>query len=135
VQEEEQESLSNPDVVTKYKAAAKIVNSEYSFQPRLSWVGDPSLMVVAAYVCRCHGCRHCRLQGGRQNCGCLRDGRLLHQRVCAAPLLCTAVTPRIMHSDPNPMLSRHACRAVGKEFKGKDIEKGIAVPTCISVNQ
>lgn len=24
--------------------------------------------------------------------------------------------------------------AVGKEFKGKDIEKGIAVPTCISVN-
>ena len=28
----------------------------------------------------------------------------------------------------------HVCRAVAKEFKGKDIEKGIAVPTCISVN-
>ena len=27
------------------------------------------------------------------------------------------------------------CRGVSKEFKGKDIEKGIAVPTCISVNQ
>jgi curved DNA binding protein len=26
------------------------------------------------------------------------------------------------------------CSAVGKEFKGKDIEKGIAVPTCISIN-
>ena len=25
-------------------------------------------------------------------------------------------------------------RAIGKEFKGKDIEKGLAVPTCISVN-
>ena len=27
------------------------------------------------------------------------------------------------------------CRGVAKEFKGKDIEKGIAVPTCLSVNK
>ena len=27
------------------------------------------------------------------------------------------------------------CRGVGKEFQGKEIEKGIAVPTCISVNK
>jgi methionine aminopeptidase len=29
----------------------------------------------------------------------------------------------------------HFCSACNKEFKGKDIEKGIAVPTCISVNK
>ena len=29
----------------------------------------------------------------------------------------------------------HPPRAVAKEFKGKDIEKGIAVPTCLSINQ
>ena len=28
-----------------------------------------------------------------------------------------------------------ARRGVAKEFKGKDIEKGIAVPTCVSVNK
>jgi hypothetical protein len=28
-----------------------------------------------------------------------------------------------------------SCRGVSKEFKGKEIEKGIAVPTCISVNK
>jgi hypothetical protein len=27
------------------------------------------------------------------------------------------------------------CSAVAKEFKGKDIEKGVAVPTCISINK
>jgi hypothetical protein len=26
-------------------------------------------------------------------------------------------------------------RGVAKEFKGKDIEKGIAVPTCLSLNK
>lgn len=26
-------------------------------------------------------------------------------------------------------------RAVAKEFKGKEIEKGIAVPTCIAINK
>lgn len=29
----------------------------------------------------------------------------------------------------------YPCRAAAKEFKGKDIEKGIAVPTCVSVNK
>ena len=27
------------------------------------------------------------------------------------------------------------CRATGREFKGKNIEKGIAFPTCLSVNR
>jgi hypothetical protein len=35
---------------------------------------------------------------------------------------------------PSP-LGQTPRRAVGKEFKGKDIEKGIAVPTCVSVNK
>jgi len=32
------------------------------------------------------------------------------------------------------MCIRDRCSGVAKEFKGKDVEKGIAVPTCISVN-
>jgi curved DNA binding protein len=77
--EREEESLSNPDVVTKYKAAAKITNA-----------------ALAAVVEACK-------PGAKIVDLCDKGDSLLNE-------------------------------GVGKEFKGKDIEKGIAVPTCISVN-
>lgn len=74
-----QESLSNPDVVTKYKVAAKIVNEAIA-------------TVVAA----------------------ARPGAKVVE-------LCD-------------LGDKFIADAVAKEFKGKDIEKGVAVPTCISIN-
>ena len=41
----------------------------------------------------------------------------------------------VKHSSNNRFAAPRVRRGVGKEFKGKDIEKGIAVPTCISVNK
>ena len=32
-------------------------------------------------------------------------------------------------------LMSSACRAAAKNFKGKKLEKGVAFPTCISVNK
>lgn len=75
----QQESLSNPDVVTKYKAAAKIVNEAIA-------------TVVAA----------------------ARPGAKVVE-------LCD-------------LGDKFITDAVAKEFKGKDIEKGVAVPTCVSIN-
>ena len=46
----------------------------------------------------------------------------------AAPL-------RLQACPAAPPPGRPRRRGVAKEFKGKDVEKGIAVPTCISVNQ
>ncbi|KAI7837788.1 hypothetical protein COHA_008417 [Chlorella ohadii] len=77
--EREEESLSNPDVVTKYKAAAKITN--------------------AALTAVVEACK----PGAKIVDLCDKGDSLLNE-------------------------------GVGKEFKGKEIEKGIAVPTCISVN-
>ena len=34
---------------------------------------------------------------------------------------------------PNPVLLLH--RAMAKVFKGKDVEKGVAFPTCVSINK
>eukprot|EP00889_Picochlorum_renovo_P000858 jgi/Picre1/27888/NNA_000851.t1 len=78
-QESLDEGLDNPDVVTKYKAAAKIVNN-----------------AIAAVVEKC------------------KAGAKVVD-------LCDA---------GDSFVTEH----VAKEFKGKDIEKGISVPTCISVN-
>lgn len=83
-EEEEMESLSNPDVVTKYKAAAKIVNQ-----------------AIAAIV--------------------------------------AAAKPGTLVTDLCDLGDKFMNEAVARDFKGKDdegnpVEKGIAVPTCISVN-
>ncbi len=83
-EEEAQVSLSNPDVVTKYKAAARIVNQ-----------------AIAAIV--------------------------------------AAAKPGTLVTDLCDLGDTFMNDAVAKEFKGKDeenkpVEKGIAVPTCISVN-
>ncbi|KAL4856447.1 ERBB-3 BINDING PROTEIN 1 [Chlorella vulgaris] len=75
----QEESLGNPDVVTKYKAAAKIVNA-----------------TLKAII---DGCK----PGAKVVDLCENGDRLLNE-------------------------------GVAKEFKGKDIEKGIAVPTCLSLN-
>lgn len=75
----QEESLGNPDVVTKYKAAAKIVNA-----------------TLKAII---DGCK----PGTKVVDLCETGDRLLNE-------------------------------GVAKEFKGKDIEKGIAVPTCLSLN-
>ncbi|KAL4440303.1 hypothetical protein ABPG75_003304 [Micractinium tetrahymenae] len=74
-----QETLANPDVVTKYKAAAKIVNA-----------------AMAAVIEACKA-------GAKVVDICEKGDSLMLE-------------------------------GVGKDFKGKEIEKGIAVPTCISVN-
>eukprot|EP00887_Chlorella_sp_A99_P002464 scaffold10.g2464.t1 len=78
-EQSEREALSNPDVVTKYKAAAKITNN--------------ALAAVAA-----------------------------------------AVKPGAKVVDLCDLGDKFINDAVSKEFKGKDIEKGIAVPTCVSIN-
>ncbi|PSC67181.1 proliferation-associated 2G4 [Micractinium conductrix] len=75
----QEETLSNPDVVTKYKAASKIVNG-----------------ALAAVIEACK-------PGAKVVEICEKADSLMNE-------------------------------GVGKEFKGKEIEKGIAVPTCISVN-
>ncbi|RMZ52148.1 hypothetical protein APUTEX25_001538, partial [Auxenochlorella protothecoides] len=75
----ENESISNPDVVTKYKAAAKIVND-----------------TLAAVI--------------------------------------DAAKPGAKIVDLCTLGDKLITEAAAKEFKGKDIEKGIAVPTCVSVN-
>lgn len=82
--EERQELLSNPDVVTKYKAAAKIVNE-----------------AIAAIV--------------------------------------EAAKPGTLITDLCDLGDKFMNDAAAKGFKGKDaegaaIQKGVAVPTCISVN-
>ncbi|KAL4422002.1 hypothetical protein ABPG77_005432 [Micractinium sp. CCAP 211/92] len=74
-----EETLSNPDVVTKYKAASKIVNA-----------------ALAAVIEACKA-------GAKVVDICEKGDSIMVE-------------------------------GVGKEFKGKEIEKGIAVPTCISVN-
>lgn len=79
LEEEENESLSNPDVVTKYKAAGKIVNQ--------------AIATVQA-----------------------------------------AAKPGTLITDLCDIGDKFMTEAVAKEFKGKEVEKGIAVPTCISVN-
>lgn len=58
-------------------------------------------------------------------------GRLL--RVCppSPPSLRRPMCPHPVFS----LTRSPTCRGVAKEFKGKDVEKGIAVPTCVSVNQ
>jgi curved DNA binding protein len=78
-QEPVDEGLDNPDVVTKYKAAAKIVNG-----------------AMAAVIEACK--------------------------------------PGVKVVDLCETGDSFINSGVSKEFKGKDIEKGIAVPTCVSVN-
>jgi curved DNA binding protein len=48
------------------------------------------------------------------------------------PLHSSLLPFNAIHSYISPTTSPYS--AVAKEFKGKDIEKGIAVPTCISIN-
>ncbi|GAB4814168.1 hypothetical protein N2152v2_001214 [Parachlorella kessleri] len=77
--EQQDESLTNPDVVTKYKSAAEITNN-----------------ALAAVIAAC------------------KPGAKVVD-VC----------------DVGDNFINEAC---SKVFKGKDIEKGVAVPTCVSLN-
>ena len=46
---------------------------------------------------------------------------------------CTQLIGLVVHRGPD--CAALPCRAVGKMFKGKNIEKGVAFPTCVSVNK
>ena len=70
-----------PDVVTKYKAASKIVNGEHQARVWSGPSGAQALPTPLPHPCRCSGGRHRGMQGRRQGGRPVRAGRWPDERV------------------------------------------------------
>lgn len=149
------EGLSNPDVVTKYKVAAKIVNGAWSAPwvaacapeqaPASSGMGsvDDSRMPARPAPPAC---------GSRSLCSTTipwppPDPAFLpfphhphhttpthHLRADTVAAVAAAAQPGARVAELCILGDKLITEATDKEFKGKAIEKGVAVPTCVSVN-
>jgi hypothetical protein len=58
-------------------------------------------------------------------------GRCSEEQWCGTDLACL----NRPSADVNGVYEGVCCRAAAKNFKGKKLEKGVAFPTCISVNK
>lgn len=82
---------------------------------------------------RGHRCRDRRVQGWREDCGPVRPRRLHHQQVRPAPQT-ALLLPTEVDGFPD-LRSGTNRREVAGIFKNKNMEKGLAFPTCVSVNK
>lgn len=87
--------------------------------PKLQLTGTATTGAARARRCVARPCCGCWQAAGHGASGCLHCVPALGLRLAGQ----------------HALLPARLCRGVGKEFKGKEIEKGIAVPTCISVNK